>query len=54
MHSTLQVGVECILLFNPVSVKFTQATSIKKHCCFNTLRTGDGDLRFYIATVQDG
>jgi hypothetical protein len=21
---------------------------------FNTLRTGDADLRFYIATVQDG
>ena len=21
---------------------------------FNTLRTGDGDLRFYITTVQDG
>ena len=22
--------------------------------CFNTLRTGDADLRFYITTVQDG
>ena len=22
--------------------------------CFNTLRTGDSDLRFYITTVQDG
>ena len=23
-------------------------------CYFNTLRTGDADLRFYITTVQDG
>ena len=23
-------------------------------CNFNTLRTGDADLRFYITTVQDG
>ena len=22
--------------------------------CFNTLRTGDADLRFYVTTVQDG
>ena len=22
--------------------------------CFNTLRKGDADLRFYITTVQDG
>ena len=27
-------------------------TSIK--FAFNTLRTGDADLRFYITTVQDG
>ena len=24
------------------------------HKYFNTLRTGDADLRFYITTVQDG
>jgi len=24
------------------------------HPVFNTLRTGDADLRFYITTVQDG
>ena len=25
-----------------------------RHFHFNTLRTGDADLRFYITTVQDG
>jgi len=25
-----------------------------KKLAFNTLRTGDADLRFYITTVQDG
>jgi len=28
--------------------------SIIKYICINTLRTGDADLRFYIAAVQDG
>jgi len=27
---------------------------LTKYFSLNTLRTGDGDLRFYIKTVQDG
>jgi hypothetical protein len=34
VQSALQVWVEATFFFNPVSVKFTQATSIKKHCDF--------------------
>ena len=26
----------------------------RDHINFNTLRTGDADLRFYVTTVQDG
>ena len=28
--------------------------AMEKSVCFNTLRTGDADLRFYTTTVQDG
>jgi len=31
-----------------------QSVQLKSEPYFNTLRTGDADLRFYITTVQDG
>ena len=36
----------------PLSYKSTEKYILS--CDFNTLRTGDADLRFYITTVQDG
>jgi len=47
-----------IMTFMCASSLFTSYTNVnyENHISkvFNTLRTGDGDLRFYITTVQDG
>jgi len=37
-----------IIRESPAFLVFTQSLY------FNTMRTGDADLRFYISTVQDG
>ena len=46
----VQVSVRVL----PLSVATTIPPVLHTHLHFNTLRTGDADLRFYITTVQDG
>jgi len=48
MASVLITSVECSVL------PLCRLHIFMKDKIFNTLRTGDEDLRFYVTTVQDG
>ena len=54
----LQPLINNDLLFNfsyaDIKSEGEQKFRVEVYCAFNTLRTGDADLRFYITTVQEG
>ena len=50
----LQKNLNLTLILNTWRIQWAPNNACKWQMGFNTLRTGDADLRFYITTVQDG